>query len=134
MMERKLAIFGGGNEAAKYYTDNMVVNIRREKLDTLRKFISDGKRILLIDSNVFFPSFKERLSEHLESQHAKDDFIIIESDSPIYDTAVRLYNCYEYDNNIRLLTNSSGYASLVNYYLTGIITEKQLIEMIVHGL
>lgn len=45
---------------------------------------------------------------------------------------LKLYNMYEFSNRVRLIRESSQYASMFHYLSTGLLTEDELIEALLY--
>lgn len=53
-------------------------------------------------------------------------------DARQFDAMVKMYHTYEFTDHIRIITHDKKYGSMLNYLETGLLTEDEYIEALLH--
>lgn len=121
--------------------------INQSVLSDIEKYLSEYDRVLVFDNRkIPVMEFLEKLADYIRETPIRKKILLLsvqkigagnslsykQISSENYEMLFALYTMYEFSDRIQFVTDDIAYGSLFHYLETGVITEKELFEALLH--
>lgn len=94
----------------------------------LYSILIDKILVIFDDSDLNIRNIRKKFERIMIQRNLMNRYVIYGRKDKDYEFMISLYNTYEFTNQMRVVSNSVQYGTMLNYIKTGVITEEEYLE------
>lgn len=94
----------------------------------LYSILIDKILVIFDDSDLNIKNIRKKFERIMIQRNLMNRYVIYGRKDKDYEFMISLYNTYEFTNQMRVVSNSVQYGTMLNYIKTGVITEEEYLE------